>query len=162
MMEPYSAKELPMTKRILTVLLQIAVFSTLASAQGYFGRRTQFLTPEFWVIGGSVLPGVQFEHGLSARVGVGGELAFEVGHSGSVIIAPDVAYHFRTNTRDLDLSIGAGPAFAFGEGDSAFLIKPFGSVRYFFSSRIAGVVKLFALFGDGSDFGASFGLSFRL
>ncbi len=158
-----------MKRKILAVAVALVAGSAMAwtaprrSAAGAFRFGDRLLTPEIAVFSHTAGFGANYEYGYRGQVGIGGDLLFVLEGSGGVVIAPDVAYHFRTRNRDLDLYVGAGPSLAVGfGGGSDFWGKLFFGSRLFFERKLAACFKVFALLGGDSSLGAAFGVTFRL
>gem|GEM_PF-2549369 len=149
-------------KIVVSAMLLIAIAQLPLSA-GTIREGRQFLTGQLMVLNHSTLIGINFEHCLSPYVGLGIDIAFFLEDDSGLYLSPDLSYHFKTNEKNLDVMVGAGPALviAFG-GGSDFRFKLFGGARYFFSPKWAGYVKILFDIGDDSGMGGAFGVSYKL
>jgi hypothetical protein len=159
-----------MTKKLFTVVFAIVLCSTLFLGAQEFTKGGKYLTPQIGLNSYTVPIGANFEYGISDNVGIGGSLMLWLG-SGWTVINPsgEVAYHFtKIEVDKLDVFAGGSIGFSiyssdFGTGSSGIFLSPFGAARYYFSDKMAGMLKLyFSITGDWNGVGAIIGLTFRM
>jgi hypothetical protein len=168
---------------------RIAVLSALLLLLGAHTSRAQFHHGGSWL--GPLLTlatnpigfGVNFEHGVSENIGVGGLVrywgesvsTFGVSYSWSIIMPQgQVAYHFMPGDQ-LDPFAGGRLGWAIYSVDSVvgsakeaggIFLTAYGGLRYFFSPTVSGVGTLeFRVAGEdyfGSSIQLSLGVDFTL
>ncbi|PLX25406.1 MAG: hypothetical protein C0600_12100 [Ignavibacteria bacterium] len=168
-------------KTVLFAAVVFALFTSTSDAQ--FKHRGNWLGPVLTLATDPIGFGVNFEHGISKNVGIGGIIRYW-GKSESIlgsdyswsIIMPQAqgAYHFMPGDQ-LDPYAGGRLGWAIysfdapglsARDDGGLFLTAFGGLRYFFTPKVAGNASLeFRVAGDDYFDGAlqlSVGADFTL
>ncbi len=166
------------------VIVFLSTFSFAFSQSKEFYKGIQSLSPVLGLNSYTVPFGVNFEVGVSDKIGIGGTAMFwwwsSQYLSNSLIgLSFDGAYHFTSlDVEKLDLFAGAGLGFAIysytgkeslpgdiqgGTGSSGLYLRPFIGARYYFNEKTAVFSRLYIQFvGDWGGAGGIIGISFKL
>jgi hypothetical protein len=161
-------------------LVLISVSALAGPAE--FSKGSFYLTPQIGLNRWTIPFGVNAEYAVAPNIGVGATVMIWLWSDTEwteSVIAPviEAAYHFtQLDVKKLDLYAGAGLGFAIyswswkaGEsgagatGSSSLFVEPFVGVRYYFTPKIAGSLKLGGTLGGGwGSVGGTLGVTFLL
>ena len=170
------------SKLFLGLCLSLALLSISATAgTAEFSKGSFYLTPQVGLNTWTIPFGVNAEYAITPNIGLGATVMVwlwsESDWSENVIApAVEAAYHFtKLDARKLDLYAGAGLGFAAyswkwkgggagagATGASGLFVQPFVAVRYYFSPKIAGNLKVGGVLGTWGSFGGTIGITFYL
>lgn len=167
----------------ITLIAALAFVLNTSSSQAQFRHGGNWLGPVLTLATDPIGFGVQYEHGISQNVGIGGIVRYwgksisSAGYDWSwSIVMPQFqgAYHFMPGDQ-LDPYAGGrlgwavysiDSDFGVGGGSSGLFLTAYGGLRYFFSPKIAGNGQLeFRVAGDdyfGGSIQLSVGVDFTL
>lgn len=157
-------------KKSIFVLLILSLVLTVSADQNLFNENSSFVTPVLGLNSYTTPFGLSYEKGITENIGIGGTAMIWL-WDGITIIAPQVEalYHFTSlDVEKLDIHAGAGIAYYiyssdYGTGTGGLSIPLFAGARYFFSDKMAVMLRLnFSALGDWGGVGGIVGVSFKL
>jgi len=166
------------------ILLFLVTFSLSFSQGREFYKKTQILSPILGLNSYTVPVGINFEYGITDKIGIGGSAMIwwwssQYWSNSLIGLSFDGAYHFTgLDVENLDFFAGAGLGVSIynyswkdsypgdiqgGAGSSGLYLKPFLGARYYFNQKTAVFSRLYFMFvGDWTGAGGVIGVSFRL
>jgi outer membrane immunogenic protein len=173
-------------KKQLVILLSLVLISGLvfgaakkSLAADTFSEGGFYLSPMVGLNSYTIPFGLNVEYGVTPNIGIGGTVMYwgwsEPGYSYSIIgIEAEATYHFvkeiKVEKFDFYAGVGIGynvfssnvSGFSTGYGSGVFF-DPFAAARYYFSDKIALLMKLHIGFGGSfGGVGGSAGVTFKL